>query len=81
LGKAAHSGIEPEKGINALTIAAEAISKISLGKISDDTTSNIGIIRGGTATNVVPDLIELEGEVRSREIDCVQKTSKILMCI
>jgi len=81
LGKAAHSGIEPEKGINALTIAAEAISKISLGKISDDTTSNIGIIRGGTATNVVPDLIELEGEVRSREIDCVQKNVEDIKCV
>ena len=78
IGKAAHSGIEPEKGINALTIAAEAISKIKFGKITADTTSNIGIIRGGTATNVVPDLVELEGEVRSRDINDVKKNVEVI---
>jgi len=73
IGKAAHSGIAPEKGINALTITAEALTKIKFGKIDADTTCNVGIIRGGTATNVVPDLIELEGEVRSKENNSVEK--------
>jgi tripeptide aminopeptidase len=73
IGKAAHSGIAPEKGINALTITAEAITKVKFGKINSDTTCNIGVISGGTATNVVPDLIELDGEVRSKENEHVQK--------
>jgi tripeptide aminopeptidase len=81
IGKAAHSGIAPEKGINALTITAEAISKIKFGKIDNETTSNIGIIRGGTATNVIPDLIELEGEVRSRDTESVKKNVEIIKCV
>lgn len=64
-GKAAHSGLAPEQGIDAIKIAAVAISKIKLGKIDDETTANIGIIKGGEATNVVPSLTYIEGEVRS----------------
>lgn len=66
-GKAAHAGVAPEKGINAIRVTAEAIAKMPLGRIDEETTSNIGIIRGGTATNIVPDRVEIEGEVRSRD--------------
>lgn len=65
IGKAAHSGLAPEKGIDSIKIASLAISKIKFGKLDDDTTANIGIIRGGTATNVVPELTFIEGEIRS----------------
>lgn len=65
IGKAAHSGLDPEKGIDSIKIACTAVSKIKFGKLNDDTTSNIGIIRGGTATNVVPELTFIEGEIRS----------------
>ncbi len=64
-GKAAHSGLNPESGINALSIAAEAISKLPMGRIDEITTCNLGLINGGTATNIVPELVTLEGEVRS----------------
>ena len=64
-GKASHSGIAPEKGIDSVKISADAISKIQFGRIDDDTTANIGIIKGGSATNVIPELTEIEGEVRS----------------
>jgi len=53
IGKPAHAGIEPEKGVSAIKVAAEIITKVPDGRISDDTTANIGIIKGGTATNVV----------------------------
>jgi len=64
-GKSAHAGIAPEKGINSIQIAAEAISKMKIGRIDKNTTANIGIITGGTAMNMVPAETELIGEVRS----------------
>jgi tripeptide aminopeptidase len=67
LGKAAHAGVAPETGISAIRVAAEGIAKMPLGRIDAETTGNIGIIRGGTATNIVPDRVELEGEARSRD--------------
>lgn len=66
-GKKAHGGVEPEKGINAIMIAAKALAEVKrYGRIDEETTCNIGIIGGGVATNVVPDLVEIEGDVRSR---------------
>lgn len=65
IGRAAHAGIEPEKGLNAIQIASQAIAKLKLGKIDHETVCNIGLIRGGKATNIVPDEVLIEGEVRS----------------
>ena len=66
-GKAAHAGAEPEKGINAIRVAAEAIAAMPLGRIDAETTANIGYIEGGQATNIVPDRVEIRGEARSRD--------------
>jgi len=77
-GKASHSGIAPEKGINAIQIAMEALSKFPFGRINADTTANIGIIRGGTATNVVPEKVELEGEIRSKDPVIVEKEAAVI---
>lgn len=65
-GKRAHAGVEPEKGINAITGAARAIGRMKLGRIDANTTTNIGIIEGGIAINIVPDKVRALGEVRSR---------------
>ncbi len=66
-GRMAHAGVNPEDGINAIRVAAEAIAAMPLGRIDAETTANIGIIEGGKATNIVPDLVSLQGEARSRE--------------
>lgn len=66
-GKAAHAGAEPEKGINAIVVAAEAIAAMPLGRIDEETTANVGRIQGGTATNIVPDRVEIAGEARSHD--------------
>ncbi len=66
-GKAAHAGVAPELGINAIRVAAEAIAAMPLGRIDAETTANIGLIKGGMARNVVPPLVEMEGEARSRD--------------
>lgn len=64
-GKKAHAGVAPETGINAIQIAANAISKMPMGRIDKETTCSIGIISGGSATNIVPDIVTIKGEVRS----------------
>lgn len=64
-GKTAHGGIEPEKGINAIAVAASAISRVPFGRIDPETTSNIGRIEGGGATNIVTDAVTFTCEVRS----------------
>ncbi len=64
-GKAAHAGVSPEKGINAIQLAARAIASMRLGRIDHETTANIGIIKGGLATNIVPEEVEILGEARS----------------
>ena len=66
-GKDAHAGSAPEKGVNAIWLAGKAIADLQIGRIDDETTCNIGIIEGGIATNVVPDLVTLKGEVRSHD--------------
>lgn len=65
VGKAAHAGLHPELGINAIQVAARALAEIPLGRIDEYTTANVGLIHGGKATNIVPEEVELEGEVRS----------------
>ncbi|MDF2537959.1 MAG: peptidase T-like protein [Herbinix sp.] len=65
IGKASHAGFAPEQGINAIRIAAEAITLIQQGRIDEETTANIGLIEGGKAKNIVPEECILRGEVRS----------------
>ncbi len=64
-GLKAHAGVNPEKGINAILLAACAIAGMKLGRIDHETTANIGTIKGGSAANIVPDYVELAGEARS----------------
>src|SRR5206468_239869 len=64
-GRAAHAGIRPEEGRSAIAAAAQAISSMQLGRLDPETTANVGLISGGTATNVVPERCRLEAEVRA----------------
>ncbi len=67
IGKTAHGGMEPEKGINSVMVAAKALTEVKrYGRIDEETTANIGIINGGIATNIVPALVEIQGDARSR---------------
>jgi len=65
-GKAAHAGLHPEKGINSIKVAADAIAAMRIGRIDEETTANIGTISGGQASNIVPDRVEVVAEARSR---------------
>jgi tripeptide aminopeptidase len=65
-GRPAHAGINPEDGRSAIVAAARAISDLRLGRIDEETTANAGLIRGGSALNVVPASCSLAVEARSR---------------
>ncbi|MCL4529859.1 MAG: M20 family metallopeptidase [Chloroflexi bacterium] len=64
-GKAAHQGVEPEKGRNAIVSAAHLISEIiQLQDLEKGTTLGPNVIRGGTVSNVVADNATLEVDLR-----------------
>lgn len=69
-GKAAHAGVMPENGVNALLAAAKAVAAAPQGRIDADTTANFGLFSGGSAINTVADYAKVIGEARSR---CPQK--------
>jgi tripeptide aminopeptidase len=75
-GKSAHAGIEPEKGINAIQTAARAIAGLELGRIDDETTCSIGIIQGGTASNIIPDRVRAKGEARSHNPEKLEAVTR-----
>jgi tripeptide aminopeptidase len=73
-GIASHAGVHPERGVSAIAIASLAITDLVKngwhGLIERDGhrgTSNVGVIYGGSATNVVADLVEIRAEARSHE--------------
>lgn len=64
-GRAAHAGLEPEKGVNAVLEIARQIERVSaLAKPELGTTLNVGTISGGTHANVVPAEARAEIDVR-----------------
>lgn len=68
-GLAAHAGSDVEKGINAIMVVSDAVNSLRWGRIDKNTTSNLGVIQGGRATNIVCDLVQLKGEVRSLDMN------------
>ncbi|RUM89133.1 MAG: peptidase T [Thermodesulfatator sp.] len=73
LGRAAHAGLEPEKGLNAIKLVAEALIRLPSGRIDPETTLNFGLIKGGKATNIVPEEVVLEGEIRSHNLQKLEE--------
>jgi tripeptide aminopeptidase len=66
-GRASHSGMFPEEGRSAIQAAAKAIADLRLGRIDEETTANVGVIRGGTAGNIVPEWCTFLAEVRCQD--------------
>ena len=65
-GKPAHAGAQPEDGVSAIQVAARAIARMKLGRVDHETTANVGIVQGGTATNIIAAECSLKCEARSR---------------
>ena len=68
-GQAAHAGLRPERGRNAIAAAARAVDALRLGRLDEGTTANVGRIEGGSAPNVVAERCRVELEVRSTDHD------------
>lgn len=64
-GVEAHAGIRPEDGHSAIEAAAAAIGAMSLGRLDQRTTANVGVIDGGSASNVVAGRCRIDCEARS----------------
>jgi tripeptide aminopeptidase len=77
-GRAAHAGVEPERGISAIAVAAHAIDSLQWGRLDAETTANIGLISGGSVRNAVPEYVELEGEVRSLDPGLLQQRGRAI---
>ena len=80
-GLASHAGLSPEKGINAIQLAAKAIARLDLGKLDENSTANIGLIEGGTATNIIPEKAVVKGETRSHSIEQLKKNTEYIRTI
>ncbi|HEX7957714.1 MAG TPA: M20/M25/M40 family metallo-hydrolase, partial [Pyrinomonadaceae bacterium] len=81
-GLESHAGVAPEYGISAIKIAAEAIDKMKLFRIDDETTANIGVIRGGEATNIITNFVMLKGEARSLDDAKLEaQTAHMVKCL
>lgn len=73
-GIPSHAGVAPEKGASAIVMAARAIADLDargwLGKVVQEAgvgTSNVGVIQGGEATNVITPEVTLRAEARSHD--------------
>jgi tripeptide aminopeptidase len=75
-GLEAHAGVCPERGINAIKVAADGIAQMQLGRIDFETTANIGVVEGGMAVNIVPNQVVLRGEARSHSQEKLDRQTK-----
>lgn len=78
-GVAAHAGVCPERGVNSIRIAAEAIAEVPLGRLDFETTANVGVIQGGDATNIVPALTVVRGEARSHSDEKLERQRNLMV--
>lgn len=73
-GLASHAGNQPKQGASAITAAAEAILSLqALARPEQGTTVSVGLIRGGSATNVIPAECELQLDVRASTLAEAQR--------
>ena len=74
-GRAAHAGLEPERGLSAILIAADVLNRLPLGRIDEETTANVGRMDAGLKRNIIPETAFLDGEIRSRDNTKLRKVS------
>ncbi len=75
-GVAAHAGLHPEHGVNAIVLAGKALAVAPCGRIDEESTVNFGTIQGGAASNVVPEQVVIEGEVRSHSSEKLERLTR-----
>ena len=78
-GRAAHAGVEPEKGLSAIRIATEIINDLPNGRLDEETTFNVGLISGGSVRNAVPAEATFGGEWRSMNTETLDSVKMQLL--
>ena len=73
--------MHPEWGVNALVLAGQALAKVPTGRIDDETTANFGTIQGGAASNIVPEKVVIEAEVRSHSMEKLARVTEEIKTI
>ena len=78
-GVEAHAGIRPEAGRSAIAAASAAVGAMALGRLDAETTANVGVIEGGSATNVVAGRCRVEAEARGVEPGRAERTATAMV--
>lgn len=79
IGRAAHAGLDPEKGVNAIEeIAHQVLELQRLSNPASGTTVTVGMIQGGTRINVVPAEAAVEIDVRISTMEEAERISGVL---
>lgn len=79
-GRAAHAGLEPEKGVSAILELARQIERLhALNDMSRGTTINVGVVHGGTRSNVVAAEARAEIDVRFSTMDEAKRIDKEIL--
>lgn len=76
IGRKAHAGSAPEKGVSAIQVLCEAISNMKQLRIDPETTANIGSIHADYPTNIVAERATMKAECRSRDPEKLEKQAK-----
>ncbi len=82
IGKATHSGINPEEGINSIEEIAHQILKLQRMTDPDrGTTLTVGVVRGGTRPNVVPAESAIEIDTRITSTDEAERVTQAVRAL
>ena len=81
-GRAAHQGVEPEKGVNAIVEAARQVLKvIEAQDLEKGTTLGPNVARGGTAGNVVADYAEVLVDMRAWTLAEAERVDRFMRAL
>ncbi len=75
-GLRSHAGIAPEAGVSAIEMAVHLCGSLPSGRLSPETTMNLGVIQGGDAMNIVAPSTVIRGEARSHDNEALDRLMK-----
>lgn len=81
-GRAAHAGVEPEKGANAVVeLARQVIAIEQLADVERGTTVSPTVIEGGTVPNVIPENASVKVDVRASTLTEAERVDRAVRAL
>jgi glutamate carboxypeptidase len=78
-GRASHAGLAPQEGVNAIHELARQIARLEKwNDLRRGVTINVGLIEGGTRTNVIPERARVVLDLRALRIPAMQRLERRL---